>query len=751
MAVDRLSRRAYVAAPRQRGDDGPGGDTDTVSPVARALYLLSSEAESGKSALALALFDALARRVARPAVFRPVVRDEDDFILDLLLARLPEAARPLKADSYGVTYEQQHADPGMARETIVARYRALTAQADAVLVVGSDFTDVGAATELSTNVALALDLAAPVVSIVSCRDAHGFREPTEIVAAAELVLDTLTEAHVPLIGMVANRCAPDRRAEALAGVSAAVASHGLTVPVDAVPDVPMLAAPTLRQLADAVDGRLISGREEDLDRVAVEVIIAAMTLPHALEHLADDAAVIVPGDRSDVLVGTLAASRSEGFGRPAGLVLTGGFPPDPTTARLLASFTPSPPVVLTDRTTFDVATTAAGLRGRMRAGSARKIEAALALAAEHFAADRVLDALELTPAEAVTPLMFTHDLLERARADRRRIVLPEGTEPRVLRAAERVLRRGVADLVLLGDPDQVNAVAKDCEADISGADILDPVADPLRKRLAATYAKARAHKGMTLDVAYDRVADVSYFGTLMVHLGLADGMVSGSVHTTAHTIRPAFEVIRTAPGVSVVSSVFFMLLPDKVLAYGDCAVVPDPDAEQLADIAVSSANTAAAFGLAPRVALLSYSTGSSGQGADVEKVREATARVRERRPDLLVEGPLQYDAAVDPSVAATKLPDNPVAGRATVLVFPDLNTGNNTYKAVQRSAGATAVGPVLQGLAKPVNDLSRGATVEDIATTIAVTAVQAQARAAAEERLAQEESDARASAVGGAR
>ncbi|HEX6917652.1 MAG TPA: phosphate acetyltransferase, partial [Phycicoccus sp.] len=287
---------------------------------------------------------------------------------------------------------------------------------------------------------------------------------------------------------------------------------------------------------------------------------------------------------------------------------------------------------------------------------------------------------------------------------------------------------GMARLTLLGDEETVRERARQLGVDVSAATVVDPATSPLRDRFAAEYAALRAHKGVTPEQAHDRVADPSYFGTMMVHDGLADGMVSGCVTTTAHTIRPALEVVRTAPGVSVVSSVFLMCLADRVLVYGDCAVNPDPTAEQLADIAVSSARTAAQFGVEPRVAMLSYSTGQSGSGADVEKVREATRRVREKAPDLPVEGPVQYDAAVDPTVARTKLSDSPVAGRATVLVFPDLNTGNNTYKAVQRSASAVAIGPVLQGLNKPVNDLSRGALVRDIVNTIAITAVQAGAR-----------------------
>src|SRR5690606_18001718 len=304
---------------------------------------------------------------------------------------------------------------------------------------------------------------------------------------------------------------------------------------------------------------------------------------------------------------------------------------------------------------------------------------------------------------------------------------PEGGDDRILRAASTLLARDVADLTILGDEAAIRARGSELGLDLSGASVVSPTDPELRDRFATTYAELRAHKGMTVDRAREIVVDVSYFGTLMVHLGLADGMVSGAQHTTAHTIKPAFEIIKTVEGVSIVSSVFFMCLEDRVLVYGDCAVNPDPTAEHLADIAISSAATAAQFGVSPRVAMLSYSTGESGSGADVDKVRTATELVRERAPELVVEGPIQYDAAVDASVAATKMPDSEVAGRATVLVFPDLNTGNNTYKAVQRSAGAVAVGPVLQGLRRPVNDLSRGALVQDIVNTVAITAIQAQA------------------------
>ena len=368
----------------------------------------------------------------------------------------------------------------------------------------------------------------------------------------------------------------------------------------------------------------------------------------------------------------------------------------------------------------------ASVEGRITVDTPRKITTAIALFEQHVDGEALLERLAVTPSDAVTPLMFEHTLLDRARSERRHIVLPEGTDERILRAAETLPRRRVADLTLLGDEDEIRGTAAQLGLDISGARLLSPSDEELHARFAQEYAHRRAQKGVTIDQARDVVSDVSYFGTMMVALGLADGMVSGAAHTTAETIRPSFELIKTRPDVSIVSSVFFMCLADRVLVYGDGAVNPDPTAEQLADIAVSSAATASRFGVKPRVAMLSYSTGESGAGADVERVREATELVRARSPELSVEGPIQYDAAVDASVARAKLPGRTVAGRAPVFIFPDLSTGNNTYKAVQRSAGAVAVGPVLQGLRKPVNDLSRGATVADIVNTVAITAIQAQ-------------------------
>ena len=457
-----------------------------------------------------------------------------------------------------------------------------------------------------------------------------------------------------------------------------------------------------------------------------------MSVDNVLPRLTEGCLVVIPGDRSEVLLAVLTANASETFPSIAGVVLNGGFELAAPVAELIEGLDDPArgggiPIITTTLDTYPTAQRIAAVRGKLSARSQRKIDTALALFETHVDATVLTDAVSEGAATAVTPLMFEYTLLERAREDKQHIVLPEGGDDRILQAASTLLARGVVDAHDPGRRGRHPCAGVGARRGHRGSS--HPVADRSRVRASSSpqeYAKVRAHKGMTVEEARGIVTDLSYFGTMMVHLGMADGMVSGAQHTTAHTIKPSFEIIKTVEGVSIVSSVFFMALEDRVLVYGDCAIVPDPTSDQLADIAISSAETSQKFGIEPRVAMLSYSTGESGSGADVDKVRAATELVKQRMPQLPVEGPIQYDAAADAAVAKTKMPESTVAGRATVFIFPDLNTGNNTYKAVQRSSGAVAIGPVLQGLRKPVNDLSRGALVRDIVNTVAITAIQAQ-------------------------
>ncbi len=673
------------------------------------VYVAGCEPATGKSAVALGVQQLLARRVERLGVFRPVLADaEHDPLIDLLRPDfVPYAA------ACGVGYEEVRADEARALEEIVARYRALAAQCDGVLVVGTDFLGAGTASELAFNARAALNLGLPAVLVVSGHD----RTPAEVRDATSVALTTWRRWGPEVVGVIVNR--------ARAADLDAIASPDAAEPVFALPEVDLLMAPTVGQVADACHGTVIAGDDELLGREALQLIVAAMTLPNLMDRIVDGAVLITPGDRSEVLLAAMFAHASTELPSPAGVVLTGGLRPPEKILGPLGSFGGVVPVILTEHDTFETVALAVAREGAITRDAPRKINKALALFETHVDGDALLDRIDVARSEAVTPLMFEYTLLDRARAAVKHIVLPEGSDERVLRAADILLRRRVVELTLLGAEAEVRGAASRLGLDLYGAHVLDPADPELVERFAGEYAARRAHKGVTVDAARDVVSDVSYFGTLMVALGMVDGMVSGATHTTAETIRPAFELVKTRADVSIVSSVFLMCLADRVLVYGDCAVNPHPTAEQLADIAISSAETAAQFGIEPRVAMLSYSTGSSGSGAEVERVREATEIVRSRAASLSVEGPIQYDAAVDASVARTKLPESEVAGRATVFIFPDLNTGNNTYKAVQRSAGAIAIGPVLQGLNKPVNDLSRGATVHDIVNTVAITAIQA--------------------------
>lgn len=547
------------------------------------------------------------------------------------------------------------------------------------------------------------------------------RSPEQVVHVVEVCLAELASQHAHTAAVVANRCEPTQ----LTAITDAL--RRLAPKTYAVPDEPLLVAPTVADLQAAVNGTLLNGDTALLNREVLGVVVAGMTADHVLERLSEAAAVVTPGDRSDVVLAVASAHAAEGFPSLACIILNGGFELHQSTGALVAGLRLRLPIIATTLGTFDTATAVGSAKGRVTTSSQRKVDTALQLIETHVDLTGLLAQLAIPIPKVTTPQMFTYQLRERARSDRKRIVLPEGDDDRILKSAGRVLQRGIADLTILGDENQIRSRAAELGVNLDAATVFDPRTSELCDRFAEQYAQLRAKKGVTVEQARETIHDVSYFGTMLVHNDMVDGMVSGAAHTTAHTVRPAFEIIRTAPGISTVSSIFLMCLPDQVLAYGDCAIVPDPTVEQLADIAISGAQTAAQFGIEPRVAMLSYSTGESGTGADVDKVRAATGLVRSRDPKLLVEGPIQYDAAVEPSVAATKMKGSPVAGQATVLIFPDLNAGNNAYKAVQRSAGAIAIGPVLQGLNKPVNDLSRGALVEDIVNTIAITAIQAQA------------------------
>jgi phosphate acetyltransferase len=689
--------------------------------VSDSLYITSTTIRAGKAVVALGTLETLARKVGRIGIFRPIVNDADDALIELLTVRYQlQSVRP-----YGLTYAEASShsdDEGDARliAHLVDVFMHMRDNFDFVLVIGTDFSGPSPSTELALNARLATNMGTPVLAVVNGHDLDG----SEVIHAMDSSTSQLVRLGASVIATIVNRVDSAHIDE----VRAKIAEDQHRTPVYVLRDLPVLSALTVEEVAAGLHGDVLVGSPESLQREVDSYVAGSGHLQTLLPALSDGALVVASGDRADLAVGTAASALSRDMPSPSGVLLTCGHRPDPMTQSLLEAS--GLPVVAVDADTYQTLHALEGLRGEIRATSRRKIAAALGEFTTGVDVEELAAQIRLSHPDAITPLMFSTGLLERARADRKRIVLPEATDERVLTAAEELIHAGVVDITLLGNPTEIQARAVASGLDLNGMEIIDPATSSLRDEFARDYAQLRAHKGVTLEGAYDTVIDPSYFGTMLVHSGRVDGMVSGATHTTAHTIRPALEIIRTTPEAEIVSSAFLMCLPDRVLVFADCAVNPDPTAEQLADIAINSADTAVAFGIEPRVAMVSYSTGTSGTGTDVDKVRAATELVAKRRPDLPLAGPIQYDAAVDEGVGAAKLPGNPVAGHASVMIFPDLNTGNTTYKAVQRSAPAVAIGPLLQGLRKPVNDLSRGCTIPDIINTVAITAIQAQQVAA---------------------
>ncbi|HEY1277641.1 MAG TPA: phosphate acetyltransferase [Thermoleophilaceae bacterium] len=680
--------------------------------MARSVYVTALEPQAGKSVVALGMVELLAARADRVGFFRPVVEDPDPQI------ELVRRHYDLKADYRllrGATVSEARnavasGDVEELEKRVVRAYRELERDCDAIVIEGIDVRP-GLDAELDARLANAL--LAPVLAVVRCPTGG---DPADSVGVAR---ETYVRRGCDLLGTIATRVPADRAGEARDALSGEADAD---TPAYVVPEEPELSRPTVAEVAAALGAEPVAGEETDREVRAVRV--AAMGVGPFLGDLEDGTLVVVPGDRADILTASLAAAASPDLPAVAGVVVTTEEDPPPAVARMLerAPF----PVVRTRERTYAVATAIAGVEPRLGPDDERRVATALGLFQSSVDPVELGERLAIERPSRMTPAMFEYELIERAKEDRRHIVLPEGDDERVLRAADILLRRGVVYLTILGDPEEVRARAAAHGLDLSEARIVDPANAMQRQEYARRYHEMRKHRGMTEELAYETAGDVTWFGTFMVQSGEADGMVSGAAHTTADTIRPAFQIIKSRPGVSVVSSVFLMCMPDRVLVFGDCAVNPKPSTTELADIAINSAETAWSFGVEPRVAMLSYSTGESGKGPDVTEVREATELVRERRPDIPVEGPIQYDAAIEPEVAAKKMPESDVAGRATVFIFPDLETGNIAYKAVQRSSGAVAIGPVLQGMRKPINDLSRGCLVPDIVSTTVITAIQAQ-------------------------
>ena len=669
----------------------------------RALYLTATGPRTGKRAIALGTMSILSRNMQDVAIFRPIINEPqlDDRAPDINLLLEHFKLKQDYCDTFAYTYQEvrtiiNQGDRNLVIENIIQKFKELQSQHDFVLCVGTDFLGKDPVFEFELNAEIASNLGCPVMLITS-----GEGKSAEDVRDSLLVTrDSMAPYSLDVIATIVNRSSLTRaEADDLSDIFAADDKPGL---VYAIPDEPALGRATMRDLQKGLNAEVLSG-EAHLDALVGDYLIAAMHVDNFLGYLAKDQLIVTPGDRTDILLASIASRLSSSKPDIAGVLLTGGIRPSAEVSSLIEGWTGAPlPVLLTEQHTSKAFMSLQEIYGLIEPTDTRKINTVLGLYDHYVNGKEISARLNMTKPGRMTPMMFELNLIERAKANKMRIVLAEGEEPRILQATDILLRREVADIILLGNADKINKLARELHLDISKATIIDPVTSPKFEDYAATYAELRKAKGVTIERARDVMSDATYYATMMVKKDDADGMVSGAVNTTAHTIRPAFEFIKTKPGYSVVSSVFLMCLKDRVLVFGDCAVNPNPTSQQLAEIAVASADTAKVFGIDPRVAMLSYSTGTSGKGADVDVVVEATALAKEKAPELSLEGPLQYDAAIDPTVAKTKLPNSKVAGKATVFIFPDLNTGNNTYKAVQRAAEAVAIGPVLQGLNKPV-------------------------------------------------
>ena len=697
--------------------------------MAKSLYISTTNARSGKSTIVLGIMQLLLRDLQNVGFFRPIINPEEgerDHDVDLVLSHFYLGMR--YEDTYAMTLDEAKKLVNAGKqnqmiEIILNKYKQLEEKYDFVLCEGIDF--------VLGNEAFAFDIDAVVTANMGCpalvvTNGHG-ATTDEIVSLNQLAMEDLEDKGVDILGIMVNRVEPSQTEDILEALQKDIRVENCSFHV--IPEDSNLMKPTVADLQKWMGAEVIYGKKT-MDKMIDGYVIAAMQINNFLNYIKEGSLVVTAGDRTDIILSSMASRLSSSYPNISGILLTGGIVPSDSIQRLVEGWEGIPvPILLVKDHTYPTMKNLNHLHAKIEPDNPKKIASALGLFEAHVDTQEMRRKLIERKSVNVTPQMFEYNLIQKAKKNKQHIVLPEGTGERILNACDILLRRDVCEVTLLGKEDEIQAKIFKLGLDLSGAHIVEPHKSPLYEEYVQEFYEMRkTKKGMNMDVARDLMSDVTYFATMMVHKGHADGMVSGSVNTTAHTIKPAFQIIKTKPDASIVSSIFLMCLKDRVLAFGDCAVNPSPNAEQLAEVAISSAQTAEIFGVDPRVAMLSYSTGSSGKGAEVEKVIEATRIAKERCPDLLLEGPIQYDAAIDPSVAKTKLPDSKVAGKATVFIFPDLNTGNNTYKAVQRSSDqVVAIGPVLQGLNKPVNDLSRGCTVPDIVNTVAITAVQAQA------------------------
>lgn len=693
----------------------------------KAIYIATSEQNSGKSIITLGLMSMLIGKTAKVGYFRPIIEDFEDGSCDNHIETvIGHFGLDISfEDAYAITKsklikKKNKGKIGEVLDLIIEKYKKLEERFDFVLVEGTGFSGDGTAIELDMNVLIAKNLGIPTMIVGSAVD----KTLEELIDSLYLAYDSFKVKDVEVLAIIANKVQPQNIKLVTDGLRGNLPNEVL---VNAIPLISSLNNPTIKEIVDLLDAKILFG-EEFLNNEVGNFSVGAMQLHNYLLHLKENALVITPGDRADIILGALQANESANYPTISGIVLTGNIFPEDSIIKLIEGLTTIVPIITVEGGTYGITNRLGNIKSKIYADNTQKIETSINTFEKYVDLDALDKKLLAFEAEGITPKMFQYNLVKRAKQHRKHIVLPEGNDDRILIATSRLVAMDVVDITIIGNKKQIeNKVAElGIAFDFSKVKIINPIESEKYEDYVNTYYELRKNKNVSMAMAKDLMEDVSYFGTMMVYKGDADGMVSGAAHTTQHTILPALQFIKTKPDTCIVSSIFFMCLEDRVSVFGDCAINPNPTAEQLAEIAISSADSSLAFGIEPKIAMLSYSSGSSGKGDEVNKVRTATEIVRKKRPDLKIEGPIQYDAAVDMEVGRSKMPNSEVAGQASVLIFPDLNTGNNTYKAVQRETGALAIGPMLQGLNKPVNDLSRGCTVDDIINTVVITAIQAQ-------------------------
>ena len=693
----------------------------------KAIYIATSEHNSGKSIVTLGLMSMLIGKTAKVGYFRPIIEDFEDGKLDNHIETvISHFGLDIDfEDAFAITKsklikKKNKGKIGEVLDLIIEKYKRLEEQFDFVLVEGTSFSGEGTVIELDMNVLIAKNLGIPTIIVGSGVG----KTLEELIDSLYLAYDSFKVKDVEVLAVIANKVQEQNIKLVTDGLQANLPAEVL---VNAIPIISSLNNPTIKEIVDVLEAKILFGGDF-LNNEVGNFSVGAMQLRNYLLHLKENALVITPGDRADIILGALQANESANYPTISGIVLTGNIRPEESIIKLIEGLTTIVPIITVEGGTYEITNKLGNIKSKIYADNTHKIEGSISTFEKYVDLDELSKKLVSFEAEGMTPKMFQYNLVKRAKQHRKHIVLPEGSDERIIIATSRLLAMDVVDISIIGNKKQIESKVAELGIafDFSKVKIINPIESEKYEDYVNTYYELRKNKNVSMAMAKDLMEDVSYFGTMMVYKGDADGMVSGAAHTTQHTILPALQFIKTKPDTCIVSSIFFMCLEDRVSVFGDCAINPNPTAEQLAEIAISSADSSLAFGIEPKVAMLSYSSGASGKGDEVDKVRAATEIVRKKRPDLKIEGPIQYDAAVDMAVGKSKMPNSEVAGQASVLIFPDLNTGNNTYKAVQRETGALAIGPMLQGLNKPVNDLSRGCTVDDIINTVVITAIQAQ-------------------------